>query len=544
MDKIPLQENWKIPYPFSIVENELYRLEYKSLNGRIEESLKKISRNAPVVTKMYKHTERNDVFYEIFWENKGDLYYETISAGVLASKKELLKLADKGLSCNDTNAKYFVEYFDLFIGQNDIPKIEMTDRIGLIKGRFVHPLVEKNLKVLPNDIGEEQLLDSFQTKGTLEGWIHNVFNLVKNHPKAVLPVLASFASVILHEADLKPIVVDVSGTSSTGKSGLMRMCASVWGEPEKYVGTFNTTLVAIERRSTFLNSFPHILDDSNGANDSRFIQPMIYQYVNNTGKQRGSINGSQRTDSWSSLMITSGENEIVTYANAQGVPARVILITQFAFENVEADFLNKLYKSVKNNYGIIGIEFLKRWKSSRERYLNKFLEYEKEYLEVSNDNAVLKRLSRHYAFIVFTGHVLNELFRQEGFQVDLKALQQLYIEMNKLNNSADMPLLELQNALEEIDANRNKLYSDFEPHGSINAFYHNGEFYFAPAYLKERLGANEKQIRYLWMKRGFIMKFSNRGNDVDYKVIKKNKRSFRAVQVNKDIISKLGFDFS
>ena len=63
------------------------------------------------------------------------------------------------------------------------------------------------------------------------------------------------------------------------------MCIGLERTPEKYIGTFNTTLVAIERRSTFLNSFPQILDDSNGANDPKFIQPMIYQYVNTTGKQ-------------------------------------------------------------------------------------------------------------------------------------------------------------------------------------------------------------------------------------------------------------------
>ncbi|WP_249599432.1 DUF927 domain-containing protein, partial [Peribacillus frigoritolerans] len=60
------------------------------------------------------------------------------------------------------------------------------------------------------------------------------------------PILSSFASVILHEFDMKPIVIDVSGASSSGKSGLLRMCASVWGDPERYLGTFNTILVAVE----------------------------------------------------------------------------------------------------------------------------------------------------------------------------------------------------------------------------------------------------------------------------------------------------------
>ncbi|MGE7880295.1 DUF927 domain-containing protein [Peribacillus muralis] len=73
-------------------------------------------------------------------------------------------------------------------------------------------------------------------KGTVESWIKNVFNLVKDHPKAVFPLLASFASVILHEFDMKPIVVDVSGESSSGKSGLLLLCSSVWGNPKGILG--------------------------------------------------------------------------------------------------------------------------------------------------------------------------------------------------------------------------------------------------------------------------------------------------------------------
>ncbi|MEY9864899.1 uncharacterized protein (DUF927 family) [Peribacillus sp. B2I2] len=101
----------------------------------------------------------------------------------------------------------------------------------------------------------------FRVKGTVGSWIGNVFNLVKDHPKAVFPLFVSFASVILDEFDRKPIVVDVSGESSSGKSGLLLLCASVWGSPKEYIGSFNLTfIVAVERRSAFLNSYPQILD--------------------------------------------------------------------------------------------------------------------------------------------------------------------------------------------------------------------------------------------------------------------------------------------
>ncbi|MEV5115409.1 DUF927 domain-containing protein [Peribacillus frigoritolerans] len=51
-------------------------------------------------------------------------------------------------------------------------------------------------------------------------------------PKGCFPFTASFASVILHEY-MKPIVVDVSGESSSGKSGLLLLCSSVLGSPKE-----------------------------------------------------------------------------------------------------------------------------------------------------------------------------------------------------------------------------------------------------------------------------------------------------------------------
>nr|WP_245154072.1 DUF927 domain-containing protein [Jeotgalibacillus proteolyticus] len=323
--------------------------------------------------------ERSEVHYELYWKNNGREFKETVFASTIASKREILSLADKGLSCNDSNSKHLIEFLDLFIATNDIPKIRMVNRLGKTNKEFINPLAKNDIHVLPSDIGEEQLYQAIKKNGTTEDWIKSVFNLVRNHPKAVFPIIASFASVVLHEFNMKPIVVDISGSSSSGKSGFLRMCASVWGEPESYIGTFNTTLVAIERRSAFLNSFPQILDDSNGVHDVKMIQPLIYQYVNNTGKQRGSINGSQFTDSWNSLMITSGENEIVAYVNAQGVSARVLLISNFSLPGESSELLADIYSSIREYYGTIGIEFLKRWSAKREHYLNLYAEVDNQY---------------------------------------------------------------------------------------------------------------------------------------------------------------------
>ncbi|WP_203289375.1 DUF927 domain-containing protein [Metabacillus sp. cB07] len=538
-----IKSEFVIPEPFLTKHSSLYRKEIKKVDGETQEIEVFVSRNVPFITKYLEHIEKSEIYYEVSWSNKGKDYKETVPAGMLASRRDLLALADKGFSCNDSNSKQLIEYFDLFIGKNEIPTVQMVNRLGLVKEKFIHPQSTRDIHIVPSDGGEDQLLDSFRIKGTVESWVENVFNIVKDHPKAVFPLLASFASVILHDFDMKPIVVDVSGASSSGKSGLLRLCASVWASPEDYIGTFNTTKVAVERRSAFLNSYPHILDDSNGINDTRMIQTMIYQFVNNIGKLRGSIAGSQHTASWKSIMITSGENEILSYAEAQGVAARVIPITNFSFEDEDKSFFGRLYSSFRDNHGAIGIEFLNRWKDKRNIYMREFEVYSKRYLEKSVENDVARRISLHFSFIVFVGKVVNDLFYREGLKVDLNALEDLFHNISNENKAVDRPLLELEQLLEELDSNRNKLYAEYEPTHNMNALYHNGELYLTPAFIKERLGINAKQIRAAWLKRNISATFKNKNIDVDYTTINKKGRAHKGILINKDVIKKLGFDF-
>ncbi|WP_363929724.1 DUF927 domain-containing protein [Peribacillus frigoritolerans] len=48
--------------------------------------------------------------------------------------------------------------------------------------------------------------------------------------------------LFLQEFDMKPIVVEVLGESSSGKSGLLLLYASVWGSPKEKVKAGNHEL--------------------------------------------------------------------------------------------------------------------------------------------------------------------------------------------------------------------------------------------------------------------------------------------------------------
>lgn len=530
-------KGFDIPSPFFVENNKLYRENYKTREVEF------ISRQAPYVTRYFDDVEQNNVQYELTWCYKGKIYNEVLPATALATRKEVIALANKGLSSNDRNAKDLVEYFDLYLDKNHIEKSSVVTHLGYVKNRFVHPLIESDYRIIPPDIGEEQRLQSIQSKGSIEGWIENVLKPLYKHPKAIFSIVASFASVLFKKFELTPIIVDISGSSSSGKTTVQKACASVWGNPSGYISSMLTTKVAIERMASFLNAFPLILDDTNTAHDTRVLQQIIYMFGNGTGKMRGSIDGSRNTNVWKSVMITTGENNILEYTNAQGTAARVIPITHFKLEHTSMNIFSHLNKSVTDYYGTVGLEFVKRWSLNKEKYKRQFYSIVEEYRTTVGNNPVMQRISVHYAFVVFIAEVLNELFMMEGMAIDVDALKELFKDIARKNDHTNRAKTLLIDILEELNANRGNIYDDYKPYNNIHAISNASGFYLTIKYVKDKLQVDEKQIREAWRNQCFTVSQEHRGKLVDYKNITHDKNTFRVIQVDPTFLEENDFVF-
>src|SRR5699024_12314846 len=136
---------------------------------------------------------QNNVQYELTWCYKEKIYKEVLPATALATSKEVIGLANKGLSSNYRNAKDLVEYFDLYLDKNHIEKSSVVTHLGYVKNRFVHPLIESNYRIVPPDVGEEQRLQSIQSKGTIEDWMEKVRKPSYINPKAVYVLISDVA---------------------------------------------------------------------------------------------------------------------------------------------------------------------------------------------------------------------------------------------------------------------------------------------------------------------------------------------------------------
>ncbi|MED3089273.1 DUF927 domain-containing protein [Bacillus toyonensis] len=527
-----------IPYPYRIKNHALYRVEMKVKGETVEEKEILVARHVPILKRELHNVERSQVYYELTWQDRRRCITELVPAGALATKREMMPLADKGFPVNDNNTKQLIDYFDKVLAWNAIQRGHMVDRLGYVKSGLAYPLLATDYEILPSDQGEQQIFEAFQVEGTASGWIDEVLHRVKEHPRALFFVLSSFASVLLHDLKIDPFIVELAGSTSTGKTTALKVAASVWGT-NQLVHEFNATKVSIERKSAFLNSFPLLLDDSRKA-DERLLQSFVYTFSGGRSKGRGSLGGSQREYTWRNIMLTTGEVSLNEYASkAGGAAARIVSLNDSPFENVDHTFFTDLYKGLETQHGAIGLEFLKQYQARKQELLSSFYQFKDFYMKKSQGNEVLTRLSLYYATVHYAGRLLKEFFQVD---LNLELLDQLFDEITEENKAIDKPKELLTEVLSYLDSNREGIYYDYAPK-NIKAIYKFQTICLTPAFLKEFLGPEEKRTRKEWMKRGFTVPQIVDEKEFDYKKVSHKGRKINAVIISREIVQKLGFDF-
>ncbi|MFQ5901953.1 MAG: DUF927 domain-containing protein, partial [Thermodesulfobacteriota bacterium] len=148
---------------------------------------------------------------------------------------------------------------------------------------------------------------------------------------------------------------------STGKTTVLELASSIWGNPHKESGglifSWDSTRVFLERMANFFCDIPIFPDDSQTVDD-RTMKSMLYQIANGVGKGRGSVTGIRHTPTWHTICFSTGEKPLVECTTFSGARARTIEIYGSPFPNAKADFINDLKQGVRENYGHAGQRYI------------------------------------------------------------------------------------------------------------------------------------------------------------------------------------------
>ena len=289
-----------------------------------------------------------------------------VDKSVVSTASKIVNLSDNGVSVTSENAKALVRYLAEVDSANYdvIPEANSFSRLGYFPGEGFVPYVD-NL-IFDGDLNFRTIYQSITAKGRRSVWIEEIKKVRQYSAVAKIAIAAALASILVPICNAQVFFTHLwSSTSGTGKTVALMCAASVWGNPElgKYIQTFNSTQVGLERFAAFLNHLPLMIDEGQ-LDNGKFS---VYQLAEGVGRTRGNKTGGvDRTPTWSNCVITTGESPLIKQSDGAGAYNRTLDIECKSSGRVIEDG-QRTSAVVKNNYGFAGRE-LALWLYAKDEH--------------------------------------------------------------------------------------------------------------------------------------------------------------------------------
>lgn len=282
----------------------------------------------------------------------------------LASPQRIIDLADHGISITSENARAMIKFLQDAESMNYalIPTTQSTTRLGWVGGKTFLPYDAEI--VYDGDASFSHLFNATQAEGDYQIWLDLVREVRRTDVAIRIALAASFASALLLKVNSLSMFTHFwSSDSGTGKTVILMLAASIWGDPEmgRLTQSFNTTEVASEWACAFLNSIPLIMDELQLAHD-RYgnLRFNVYKIAQGVGRARGRRTGGiERTSNWRLCCITSGETPLTSMSDGAGAYARIVDV-QIMNQIFGLEDGQRITKTIRENYGHAGRLFVQK----------------------------------------------------------------------------------------------------------------------------------------------------------------------------------------
>jgi putative DNA primase/helicase len=190
-------------------------------------------------------------------------------------------------------------------------RVTLVNRIGWRK------IGEIDVFVLPSHVigdpptrvlyeGGERRQEEYSTGGSLSEWRHGVSIPAQTHSLGALAISGAFAGTLLQLAGLESGGLHLFGNSSTGKTTLLKLAASVSGDLG-VVRSWRATANGLEGVANRTSDVVLILDEL-GQLDTKDAATALYMLASGIGKIRMNRNATlQDIKTWRAFMLSSGE---------------------------------------------------------------------------------------------------------------------------------------------------------------------------------------------------------------------------------------------
>ena len=346
--------NLRQPNGWSYSDRGIFKTDERTGGARL------VSRTPIILTKRLKSIETGEEKIAVAFKRDGEWQSGIYPRTTIFTARGITELSRNGATVTSENAKPVVQFLQALEAENIdlIEKADATSHFGWQpRGRFVPGLMDG--LVLDLEGGLESTASAYTQEGDAETWIE-IMRKHRDRDKFRFILAAGFAAPLLSIVHQRIFFVYNWGSSKGGKTAALKAALSAWGDPERLMVSFNATQVGLERTAELYKDLPLGIDERQlaGSNQESLVKT-VYMISSGKGRTRGSKNGGvQKTGSWLSVALATGEEPLSTSTTQTGVSTRVIEIYGGPFDDERE--ASKMHQDTMDHFGWAGPEFVKR----------------------------------------------------------------------------------------------------------------------------------------------------------------------------------------
>lgn len=412
---------------------------------------------APVIIRAIAHEPDSPVVrLQLAWKVAGKWTRKSVDRYHAMDARSLTRLASAGCPVHSGNATDLVKYLAAFEAHNigKLPTIQVSTHMGWTGDDFMwgSTCLTGDMRLTAED-GLLQRAKGYRSGGTWEEWCKAVEALVCPSPLAMLGIYASACAPLLSIIGAPGFCLDQSGETSHGKSTVMRVAASVWGEPDSVTGSWaSSSTVGPTITAWFLQSMPVLLDDTKRGKPE-VIGSLMYDIPAGQERIKGSADGGLRElKRWHTVLISNGEAPITSFTNDAGAHARCLCIQGAPIQSGEQ--AKGIDRAFRDHYGHLGPKVVRYASENRERLTERYRGYRDHYDESATSN-VEGRMSAYLAALRIAADVCTIVGVPHPVKDPIEEARKAMLDGAK---SADKPHDAMQAALTWAVANRKRFY--------------------------------------------------------------------------------------
>ena len=445
------------------------------------------------ITEILHNPIENTERVKITWLSGNNWRSVIVERKIIAKKTSIVDLSSNGLPITSSNAESIVDYLFEYenTNKNSIKKTRVTyqmgwtgDMEGFLWGRtlFASPQASSSagkklsLMFLGRDFGDEQIADGFTSTGDYSEWA-SLANDVLTYPDVAFTLYTALAVPLLPIFGVNNFSLELSNPSSSGKTTALLFAASAWGVPsfkaESFVNTWNSTPVWIGRALSTLNGLPFFLDETKLAksNDKwkrseNVIADTIYTVASGRDKARGTLRGTERIESFRTVLIMTGETPSLDQSNDGGVRGRLIDLWGPPFNGTDETtkgLVDRINRTIQNHHGHAGprlIQFILSRRDDWQLWREAFESLRDKLSKADSMSAIEMRLAEYVAAVATAIPIIHAAMPELRRDIPVRGLlESVWGRARKEASSADLGTRALEIVRDWILGNQDKLFS-------------------------------------------------------------------------------------